>query len=127
MHICYFCQKPLEKYVKEDVQEGYYCNFLVCYGCPLTDYFSTHKYEIWRHPYFIVIANDKVISTHLYFHGIKLWCSVFFENARRLSNNYVRISDVNNKQVVSLDGTWDVFSIPPNILENKIKTLVVFS
>lgn len=115
---CYFCHKPLEKF-RDSNETGNYTHHYSCYNCPDVDGMR----DIWKRSCVVIMDVDKVSMTYLYLPNIALWITVYYWDNR----NFTNIEDKNGTYILQVQTAPEVFNIPLEVLENKVKTWILFS
>jgi hypothetical protein len=122
LHICYFCHKPLI-HIK-DLHINYEKHY-ACYSCPRI-LNPAYNLEVWKVPYCIIVShndNTKIHSEYIYFHNSQLWLHIFYFE----SGAFLDIKDNNNKHLLRKNFDMNLLDCTPFLLENKIKTWLIFS
>jgi hypothetical protein len=117
---CYFCNKPLEKFRDPDETDNY-TNHYSCYNCP--DVEHGVELPIWKRNCSVIIDDQHVSVIYLYLPNINIWLSVFNWKERAFTD----VKDERGQFILRVKTAPDVFNISLDILENKIKTWILFS
>lgn len=120
---CYFCNKSLEKFRDPD-KTGNYTHHYCCYNCP--DVVGGVKLPIWKRSCTITTDwdNEQCMTTsYLYISNIEVWVNTFYWQ----EGPFTDIKDKHGRYIMRIKIALNIFNIPIDILENKVKTWILFS
>ena len=119
---CYFCSEQMEYFEPDRIR---YTNHWVCRHCPevAETEFNTELGSIWSCPYFVFVKHNEIVRSFLYFRQINVWLK--YDTGGPIDRITLYSSQI--IEIFSLEQTLDVVNISPSILENKVKTWILFS
>src|SRR5271166_4070646 len=111
---CYFCATKLIR-----LRSG--ARHYVCKKCPIV---NDKYYDVWKHPYFVFTDDYGILLFFLYFRQVNVWLR---QDISISEKPCITIFDQNLIEILQMDINIDIMNIAPNVLENKIKTWILFS
>ena len=119
MKCCYFCKNELIPFIDKE-NSGNYLKHYCCYYCPKVP--TRIDLDIWRQPYCIIVNENKIDVSYIYFHNLQLWMHIF-----HFERPFIDIKNNSNNCIFRLNYDINEFHYSHEYLENKIKTWIVFS